>query len=405
MIGIVYLGSNPETQERLKYIPGRLVQFTTNYKDAASACAPHVRNEHVIMFYEQTVQAEDITAITYIKKKCKNVYIILLTNQLTLDDRKMYQKCGINDTIDAKSSITEMNKKIQFISDREMMLFDDAPSKHRILRFKIPLWKRLFDIFFSLLAIIILSPVFIITAIAIRLESKGPVIFKSKRVGTNYTVFNFLKFRSMYADAEQRLKEVAKEAGNQYAEKDQPEEGKDNQSVITAPLGDEAEMLMMDMGMESAMMISDDEVMLVGDDFVVAESDFNREKEEENNNAFVKIENDPRVTKVGKFIRKYSIDELPQLFNILRGDMSIVGNRPLPLYEAEKLTIDSSIDRFMAPAGLTGLWQVEERGKGGMMSAEERKQLDITYGQTYCFTLDMKIIFRTLTAFVQKENV
>ena len=403
MIGVVYLGSNPETQERLKYIPGRLVQFTTNYKDAASACAPHVRNEHVIMFYEQTVQAEDITAITYIKKKCKNVYIILLTNQLSLDDRKMYQKCGINDTIDSKSSITELNKKIQFISDREMMLFDDAPSKHRILRFKIPLWKRLFDIFFSLLAIIILSPVFIITAIAIRLESKGPIIFKSKRVGTNYTIFNFLKFRSMYSDAEQRLKEVAKEAGNQYAEKDQPEE--DNQSVITAPLGNEAEMLMMDMGMESAMMISDDEVMLVGDDFVVAESDFNREKEEENNNAFVKIENDPRVTKVGKFIRKYSIDELPQLFNILRGDMSIVGNRPLPLYEAEKLTIDSSIDRFMAPAGLTGLWQVEERGKGGMMSAEERKQLDITYGQTYCFTLDMKIIFRTLTAFIQKDNV
>ena len=405
MIGIVYLGNNPETQERLKYIPGRLVQFTTNYKDAAAACAPHVRNEHVIMFYEQSVKAEDVTAITYIKKKCKNAYIILLTSELTLDDRKVYQKCGINDTIDQKSSITELNKKIQFISDREMMLFDDAPSKHRILRFKIPLWKRLFDIFFSLLGIIILSPVFIITASAIRLESKGPVIFKSKRVGTNYTVFNFLKFRSMYADAEQRLKEVAKEAGNQYAEKDQSEEEKDQQTTITAPLGDEAEMMMMDMGMESAMMISDDEVMLVGDDFVVAESDFNKEKEEEVNNAFVKIENDPRVTKVGKFIRKYSIDELPQLFNILKGDMSIVGNRPLPLYEAEKLTIDSSIDRFMAPAGLTGLWQVEERGKGGMMSAEERKQLDITYGQTYCFTLDMKIIFRTLTAFIQKDNV
>ena len=403
MIGIVYLGNNPETQERLKYIPGRLVQFTTNYKDAAAACAPHVRNEHVIMFYEQGIQTEDITAITYIKKKNKNVYIILLTTELTLDDRKKYQACGINDTIDLRSSITELNKKIQFISDREMMLFDDAPSKHRILRFKIPLWKRLFDIIFSFLGIIILSPVFIITAIAIRLESKGPVIFKSKRVGTNYTVFNFLKFRSMYADAEQRLKEVAKEAGNQYAEK--PEEDKEQQTAITAPLGDEAEMMMMDMGMESGMMISDDEVMLVGDDYVVAESDFNKEKEEEVNNAFVKIENDPRVTKVGKFIRKYSIDELPQLFNILKGDMSIVGNRPLPLYEAEKLTIDSSIDRFMAPAGLTGLWQVEERGKGGMMSAEERKQLDIIYGQTYCFTLDMKIIFRTLTAFIQKENV
>ena len=357
------------------------------------------------MFFEQSVQAEDVTAITYLKKKLKNVYIILLTHQLDQEDRKNYQKCGINDTLDANASITEINKKIQFIADREGMLFDDAPSKHRILRFKIPFWKRLFDVVFSLIAIIILSPVFIITAIAIRLESKGPIIFKSKRVGTNYTIFDFLKFRSMYVDAESKLKEVAKAAGNQYAEKDKQLGEEQPQNVITAPLGAEAEMMMMDMGMESDMMISDDEVMLVGDDFVVSETDFNKEKEEENNNAFVKIENDPRVTKVGRFIRKYSIDELPQLFNILKGDMSVVGNRPLPLYEAEKLTVDASIDRFMAPAGLTGLWQVEERGKGGMMSAEERKQLDITYGQTYNFALDMKIIFRTLTAFVQKENV
>ncbi len=405
MIGVVYLGTNQETEERLKYIPGRLVQFTKNYREAASLCVPHVRNEHFILFFEQNVRNEDITAITYIRKKNKNIYIILLTRELTKEDRAVYQKCGINDTISIGASVTELNRKIQFISDREGMLFDEQAAKHKILKFKIPIWKRLFDIFFSALGIIILSPVFIITAIAIRLESKGPILFKSKRVGTNYTIFDFLKFRSMYVDAEDRLKEVAKEAGNQYAENQQNGESDNQKAVITAPLGDEAEMMMMDMGMESDMMISDDEVMLVGDDFVVAESDFNREKEEEINNAFIKIENDPRVTKVGKFIRKYSIDELPQLFNILKGDMSIVGNRPLPLYEAEKLTADTSIDRFMAPAGLTGLWQVEERGKGGLMSAEERKQLDITYGQTYNFALDMKIIFRTLTAFIQKENV
>ena len=400
MIGVVYLGTNTETQERLKYIPGRLVQFTENYKNAASACIPHVRNEHFIVFFEQNERTEDVTAITYIRKKSKNAYIILLTRNLSDEDRKIYQKCGINDTIALNASVTELNKKIQFIADREGMLFDDQTPRYRMLRFKIPIWKRLFDIFFSALGIIILSPVFIITAIAIRLESKGPVVYKSKRVGTNYTIFDFLKFRSMYVDADQRLKEVAKEEGNQYAEK-----GEEQKTNITAPLGEEAEMMMMNMGMESDMMISDDEVMLVGDDFVVAESDFNKEKKEEIENAFVKIENDPRVTKVGKFIRKTSIDELPQLFNILKGDMSIVGNRPLPLYEAEKLTADASIDRFMAPAGLTGLWQVEERGKGGMMSAEERKQLDITYGRNYCFTLDMKILFRTLTGFMQKENV
>ena len=403
MIGVVYLGSNAETQERLRYIPGRLVQHVNNYKEAAAACSTHVRNEHFILFYEQTVQAEDITAITYLKKKNKSIYIILLTHDLTIDDRKQYQKCGINDTCDINASITELNKKITFIADRENQLFDDAAPKYRMLKFKIPLWKRLFDIVFSLLGIVLLSPVFILTAIAIRLESKGPVIFKSKRVGTNYTVFDFLKFRSMYVDAEEKLKEVAKKAGNQYAEKEtKPQE---EEHTPTAPLGAEAEMMMMNMGMESDMMISDDEVMLVGDDYVVAESDYAKEKQAENDSAFVKIENDPRVTKVGRFIRKTSIDELPQLFNILKGDMSIVGNRPLPLYEAEKLTVDKSIDRFMAPAGLTGLWQVEERGKGGMMSAEERKQLDILYGQTYNFKLDMKIIFRTFTAFLQKENV
>lgn len=399
MIGVVYLGSNPKTEERLRYIPGRLVQYTRNYKDAASACSTHVRNEHFIVFYEQGEQDADINAITYLKKKNKHIYIILLTKELTAENRSVYQKSGINDTLDSNASITELNKKIQFISDRENMLFDDQQPKYRMLRFKIPLWKRVFDVFFAIIVLILTSPIFILTAIAIRLESKGPVIFKSKRVGANYTIFNFLKFRSMYQDAEERLKEVAKEAGNQYAEMSKKAE---KTPMSMSDFGMDASMMISD---DTDMMIADDEVMLVGDDFVISETDYSKEKKEEINNAFVKIENDPRVTKVGKFIRKFSIDELPQLFNILKGDMSVVGNRPLPLYEAEKLTIDTSIDRFMAPAGLTGLWQVEERGKGGMMSAEERKQLDIKYGQTYNFWLDMKILFRTFFAFVQKENV
>ena len=400
MIGVVYLGNNLKTQERLRYIPGQLVRMTNAYKDAAQICTPHVSNEHFLVFFERNVRNEDITAITYLRKKCRNVYIVLMTDTMTEEERNIYVKCGINDTIHYEASVTELNKKIQFISDRENILFSNEVPKRGMLKFKIPIWKRLFDIVVATLAIIILSPIFIITAIAIKMESKGPVLFRSKRVGTNYSIFDFLKFRSMYVDAEHQLKELSKEH-NQYKDP----EAEEPKSTITAPLGDQAEMAMMNMGMESEMMISDEEIMLVGDDFVVAESDFNKQKEEEINNAFIKIEDDPRITKVGKFIRKYSIDELPQLFNILKGDMSIVGNRPLPLYEAEKLTVDSSIDRFMAPAGLTGLWQVEERGRGGTMSAEERKQLDITYGQTYNFLLDMKIILRTFFAFKQKGNV
>ena len=399
MIGIVYLGKNPNTRDKLKYVPGQIVRMTSTYKDAAKLCVPRVKNEHFIVFFERGVISEDITSITYLKKKCPGLYIILLTGLLSNEERLTYQKCGINDTLNKDSSVTEINKKIQFITSRENILFDDKASSKNILHFKIPIWKRTFDIVFSLIALIILSPVFIITAIAIKLESNGPVLFKSKRVGTNYTVFDFLKFRSMFMDSDKRLKELSK-TQNQYSDKiEEP----------VVPVGhfnanvDDNTVIGDDLGAE--MLISDEEVMLVGDDFVVSESSFNKQKNEDINNAFVKIENDPRITKVGHFIRKYSIDELPQLVNILKGDMSVVGNRPLPLYEAEKLTSDDSIDRFMAPAGLTGLWQVEKRGDSGKLSADERKQLDITYGQTYNFILDMKIIFKTLTAFIQKDDV
>ena len=404
MIGVVYLGNNPHTIERLTYLPGRQVKFTKSHFEAAEECKSRNNSDHFVLFLEKGTESDDITAITYLKKVCSSIYIILLTDQLSPEERSAYQQSGINDTLNITLPVTVINKKLQFIEDRETILFDTEITQNRVLQFKIPIWKRLFDIIFSILAIIILSPIMIATVIAIKLESKGPAIFKSKRVGTNYKVFEFLKFRSMYTDAEKRLKELSK-TSNQYSKQEKeneddifttnPQESQEEKVNATMPLLDP----------ETEMMISDEEVMLIGDDFVVAESDFSKQKEEEINNAFVKIENDPRITKVGRFIRKYSIDELPQLFNILKGDMSVVGNRPLPLYEAEKLTIDSSIDRFVAPAGLTGLWQVEKRGESGKMSAEERKQLDIQYAQTYSLGLDLKILFRTIFAFVQKENV
>ena len=145
--------------------------------------------------------------------------------------------------------------------------------------------------------------------------------------------------------------------------------------------------------------------LFVADDIVLSEEDYQAVRDRKERENFVKYENDPRITGVGRFLRKYSIDELPQIINILKGEMSLVGNRPLPLYEAEQLTSDKYIDRFMAPAGLTGLWQVEKRGDSGRLSPEERKQLDLYYAKNYSFLMDLLVIFKTLTAFVQKENV
>jgi lipopolysaccharide/colanic/teichoic acid biosynthesis glycosyltransferase len=118
---------------------------------------------------------------------------------------------------------------------------------------------------------------------------------------------------------------------------------------------------------------------------------------------FFKITNDPRVTRVGAFLRNTSMDELPQLINVLIGDMSLVGNRPLPLYEAATLTTDDWAGRFMAPAGMTGLWQIKKRGQKDM-SAEERISLDLDYANRNNFMYDLWIMANTPSALIQKSN-
>ena len=196
----------------------------------------------------------------------------------------------------------------------------------------------------------------------------------------------------MYKDADKRLKEFL--SLNQYKEID---------PVFYDSSNDIANIPLVQYDLFDNASISDNS--FVSDDEVITEKEFLREKNKRQQNNFVKFENDPRITRMGKFIRKLSIDEVPQLINILRGEMSIVGNRPLPLYEAEQLTSDQYIDRFMGPAGLTGLWQVEKRGDSGKLSPEERKQLDIYYAKNFNFWMDLKIVVKTFTAFIQKENV
>lgn len=209
-------------------------------------------------------------------------------------------------------------------------------------RIDIPFQKRFFDVVGAFTAIILSSWIWIPVMLAIRLESKGPVIYKSKRVGFGYQVFDFFKFRSMYQHSDQHLPGVSHL--NQY-------NGSNGQHAV-----------------------------------------------------FVKIPGDPRVTRVGRFIRKYSIDELPQLLNVLRGDMSLVGNRPLPLYEAEQLTRDAWIARFLAPSGITGLWQITKHDIPNM-STEERIALDLQYSKTrYSVINDLIITLKTFSALVQREE-
>lgn len=323
---------------------------------------------------------------TYKKLGYSNIPFISFVNKMNPDLREEALSAGFADFFMKPLNRQALSVRLPFIAEnhgRETVT--DGFGK----QFKVPFLKRAFDITFSGLALLMLSPVFALVALLIRLESKGPVFYYSLRVGSGYRVFKFYKLRSMYTGADAKLKEL--KHLNQYNLDDDKYNKTD---------GGEVKQLC-DLCEASG---SGCQHRLYTDTEVVCERLHKQQKLKKAGSAFIKIKDDPRITKVGKFIRNTSIDELPQLWNVFIGDMSIVGNRPLPLYEAEKITTDRYALRFMAPAGITGLWQVEKRGKSDM-SEDERLQLDNKYARHYGFFYDIKLILRTIPALFQTANV
>ena len=193
--------------------------------------------------------------------------------------------------------------------------------------------KRIIDIIGSLIGIVILSPLFLIVAIAIKIEDpKGKVFFAQKRSGKDNKLFYMYKFRSMISNAEELLEEL-----KELNEMDGP---------------------------------------------------------------VFKIKEDPRITKVGRFIRKTSIDELPQLFNVLKGDMSIVGPRPPIPHEVAEYN-EYQMQRLLVKPGITCIWQVSGRNTIGF---DEWVEMDLEYIKTRNLWLDIKLIFKTVGVLFGDEN-
>jgi len=186
--------------------------------------------------------------------------------------------------------------------------------------------KQLLDFIGALALLILFSPVFIAAALAIRLTSKGPILFRQQRCGLNGQPFMMLKFRSMVTDAEQRKHEL--ECLNE----------------MDGPV--------------------------------------------------FKVTNDPRITPVGRILRKFSIDEFPQLFNVLRGEMSLVGPRPLPVDEVRRFDDPAHRRRLSVKPGLTCLWQVS--GRNNVNNFREWVRLDLEYIDNWSLWLDLKILWRTV---------
>ena len=193
--------------------------------------------------------------------------------------------------------------------------------------------KRFADIVCSLVAIILLSPIFIITSIAVKTTSKGPIIFVHKRGGKNEKEIGIYKFRSMVMNAEELIEEFTPEQKAEFQKN-------------------------------------------------------------------FKLENDPRITKVGKFLRKTSLDELPQLFNILKGDLSIVG--PRPIVEAETKIYGGYKDMLLSvKPGLTGFWAANGRSN---TNYKRRRAMEIYYIKNRSLLFDIKIIFKTIISVFKAEG-
>lgn len=313
------------------------------------------------------------------------VPFILVMHQIDDEDRKLAMEGHIAEIFSKPLNTKEFRLRATYLVENWTAKIPQ-PLIHP--PYKIQPIKRIFDIAFSALALLLLSPIFGIIALLIRLESKGPVFYYSLRVGTGYKIFKFYKFRSMYTGADASLKDFFHL--NQYNESKSFNQASPIVSEALCGFCRRAGSLC--------------QSPLYTDHSFFCEYLSTQQNENIADSAFIKIKNDPRITRVGNFIRNASLDELPQLWNVFTGDMSIVGNRPLPLYEAEKITTDKSALRFMAPAGITGLWQVEKRGRQEM-SEQERLNLDNDYAKNNSFLNDIKLIVRTFPALFQTGNV
>jgi lipopolysaccharide/colanic/teichoic acid biosynthesis glycosyltransferase len=335
---------NGNTDSDSDYVQEQTFFSNVTLSDAIKRVQSDINTPDAILINPESV-SDEISQLREITQK-KAVPLILCTTKFDKAVKSLAFKITADDYHYGAIS-PAFFKRLDFIKKLKAYKIERGNKPYAIRHAEqvphIELWsmKRAFDILISATALLILLPVCIILAIIIKLESRGPIFYVSKRAGTGYKIFNFYKFRTMRVGADAELANLAHL--NQYSEN-------------------------------------------------------------ATDGVFFKIKDDPRITRFGQFLRNSSLDEIPQLFNVLRGDMSLVGNRPLPLYEAEKLTKDQIAWRFLAPAGITGLWQITKRGKDNM-SPDERIALDMEYAMKNSFWLDMKILLSTFPALLQKEKV
>ncbi|MFT4186392.1 MAG: sugar transferase [Micrococcaceae bacterium] len=290
------------------------------------------------------VAGSEDSLISWLEKTDKDIHTVAIVSYLAETSEAVQNMIWDFEEIKSKPNLIIFSQIFDLSSSRTFLQYIGEMS---FVKFELPKFdgtqimvKRIMDIFISSVALLVFSPFMLITAIAIKIEDRGPLIFSQEREGLNGESFNIYKFRSMKLNAPDSFdaaRQIDKETGEVFKTKD-----------------------------------------------------------------------DPRITKVGKFIRKYSIDEIPQLFNVFKGDMSIVGPRPLVPDEIKNTNEIAEVDldyahfrRLKVKPGITGLWQVSGRSD---VSWEQRINLDLTYVENWSIFNDIFIMLKTVKVMLKGEN-
>jgi len=413
-IKIIYIGNSSETIAALRANDKIDLEVTSNILAAETRLATAQIPDAILC--EVTFTGGEWTKmLEWVRNQpsLTSVSFVLLAFEFKTELIKEAHEKRVHDFyVIPGTSAEQIIGRLQYLQEHPRKPEEKAIEK---IDYEMPLTKRIFDLVLSIGALVVLSPLLGIVCFAIWAESgfKGKVYYTSKRVGKK--VFDFYKLRSMRINADADLAKLAKDK-NQYVK-----------LVKQTDIDYSLPCPRCKPGKPCSAIMAESEDRSICDYWL----NYQKNEIKKSKSAFIKIVNDPRITKVGRIIRNTSIDELPQLINVIKGDMSIVGNRPLPVYEAETLTIGGALvrsnsmekanevekkerldnpKRFLAPPGITGLWQVELRGRGGDMSEEQRKQLDIDYSDhfvdgKYRFGYDLWLVLRTFKALFQKDTV
>ncbi|HEY1457275.1 MAG TPA: sugar transferase [Solirubrobacteraceae bacterium] len=317
-----------------------LVGTGKHIRDLAHALghAPHARIEVVGFISLSALPANGLRALGSLED-LEQVLAVERVDEVIIADPDFPQREAV-DLVDrchqrgirvriAPSTMEILIHRAEFVPGESVPLFELGPPVFEGIDFAV---KRTFDLVASIFLLVALSPVLSVIVLAVRISSRGPILFRSKRPGIGQRPFDCLKFRTMYVDAERQQE-----------------------------------------GLE----------------------EFN-----EASGALFKIRNDPRTTPVGRLLRRFSMDELPQLINVLRGEMSLVGPRPLPQRDYELLE-DWHRKRYLVLPGITGLWQVSGRSE---LDFDDLVHLDFIYLERWSLALDLTILLKTVPAVAMRRG-